>query len=109
MKEKRLIEIGEWLNTQGFDLDLTDPFWMEDCRFGEHKVRDIAELLDDFCNQEVEKRIKERIDGFDVVYDFGEAHRNLHLKTQKLKWSGALWMFEWLRSRLIQKTEGGGE
>ena len=66
-------------------------------------------------NQEVEKRIEERIDRFDVVYDFGEAHRNLHLKTQKLKWSGALWMFEWLRSRLTcsekpnnsQKTEGG--
>jgi hypothetical protein len=66
MKEKRLIEIGEWLNTQGFDLDLSDDFWMEDCRFGEHKVRDIAELLDDFCNQEVERRIAERMPDINI-------------------------------------------
>ena len=80
MKEKRLIEIGEWLNTQGFDLDLSDSFWMENCRFGEHKVRDIAELLDDFCNQEVEKRIKEMMqmdntyaDGYvDGYFDSGK-------------------------------------
>ncbi len=72
----------------------------------------IADELEPLINQEVEKRIKERIDRFDVVYDFGEAHRNLHLKTQKLKWSGALWMFEWLRSRLTcsekpNNSEGG--
>ena len=79
------------------------------------RFSDIEGKIENLVNQEVEKRIAERIDRFDVVYDFGEAHRNLHLKTQKLKWSGALWMFEWLRSRLTcsekpnnsQKTEGG--
>jgi hypothetical protein len=107
MKEKRLIEIGEWLNTQGFDLDLSDSFWMEDCRFGEHKVRDIAELLDDFCNQEVEKRIKERIPSEEEIEQWMQENR----------WASARQYVKWLRSRLTcsekpnnsQKTEGGGE
>lgn len=51
MTEQRLIEIGEWLNTKGFYIDLTDDFWMEDYRFKEHKVRDIAQLIDDYFNE----------------------------------------------------------
>jgi len=47
MTEKKLIEIGKWLNSQGYDLDLTDDFWMEDY-LTDHKIRDIAELLDDY-------------------------------------------------------------
>jgi len=124
MKEKRLIEIGEWLNTQGFDLDLSDSFWMEDCRFGEHKVRDIAELLDDFCNQEVEKRIKKRMPNNSWVKQYFYNHFDCHTdffidgiqKTEvAMTYQSVLKLFKLLRSSLTcsekpnnsQKTEGG--
>ena len=47
MNYEELDEIGAWLNSQGFDIDLSDDFWMEDYRFSEHKVRDVAELMID--------------------------------------------------------------
>jgi len=48
MEESKLNEIGEWLNSQGYEIDLKDQLWMEDYIFGEHKIRDIAEMLVDY-------------------------------------------------------------
>tara|TARA_R110000851_G_scaffold316121_1_gene479014 strand:+ start:273 stop:554 length:282 start_codon:yes stop_codon:yes gene_type:complete len=48
MKDKELKSIGKWLNTKGYDLDLSDGFWMEEWIAGEHKFRDIAQLLQDY-------------------------------------------------------------
>ena len=67
MTDKKLHEIGEWLNKQGLDIDLTDDFWMEDCRFQEYKLRDIAELLEEYHQQfiptdeEIEKQANDVI------------------------------------------------
>lgn len=47
-KEMNINKIGEFLNSQGYDIDLSDNLWMEDYRFSEHKVRDICELLHDY-------------------------------------------------------------
>ncbi len=51
MNTEELYEIGRWLNTKGFDIDLRDAFWMEDYRFHEHKVRDVAELIFEYHNE----------------------------------------------------------
>jgi hypothetical protein len=48
MKDKELKSIGKWLNTQGYNLNLSDGFWMEEWILGEHTFRDIAELLQDY-------------------------------------------------------------
>ena len=48
MDDKELKEMGSWLNLKGYDIDLTDPLWMEDCRWGEHKTIDILELISDY-------------------------------------------------------------
>jgi hypothetical protein len=47
MRDEELKEIGEWINQQGYDLDLTDCFWMEGF-IVDHKFRDIAQLLFDY-------------------------------------------------------------
>ncbi len=77
--EEILKKTGEWLNTQGYDIDLKDHFWMEDCRFSEHKVRDISELLNDFASLKVKEKIIEAIndleerkfEGIDPDYIYG--------------------------------------
>jgi hypothetical protein len=46
-----LIKFGKFLNSQGYEIDLSDDLWMEDYRFGEHKIRDIFELCTDFAAQ----------------------------------------------------------
>ena len=45
----------------------------------------------------------ELIDNFQLVTDFGEAHKTLHPKTQQTKWSGVLWLSEWLRNQIDKK------
>lgn len=54
MDSEELNKIGEWLNTKGYGIDLSDDFWMEEYDWGEHKTRDIAKLLFDYhaeqCN-----------------------------------------------------------
>lgn len=47
MKDKRLNEIGKWLNEEGYNIDLKDPFWMEEY-LKDEKFRDICELLENF-------------------------------------------------------------
>jgi hypothetical protein len=51
MTDKELYNIGEWLNSKGYDLDLTDCFWMEDWIGNDTKFRDIAELLKDYKDE----------------------------------------------------------
>ena len=53
MKDKELNEIGHWLNTKGFDLDLDDCFWMEDWIGSETTFRDIAELLSEYKTEQL--------------------------------------------------------
>ena len=56
-------------------------------------------LVNDFCNQEVEKRIKERMPSEEEIEQWMQENR----------WASARQYVKWLRSRLTQKTEGGGE
>jgi hypothetical protein len=53
MKYEKLKKIGEWLNTQGYGIDLEDDFWMEEYDWFEHKTRDICELLDDYHTEQL--------------------------------------------------------
>jgi len=53
MTDKELNSIGQWLNSKGYDLDLTDCFWMEDWIANETKFRDIAELLLDYHKEQL--------------------------------------------------------
>ncbi len=46
MVEKKLIEIGKWLVSEGYDLDLNDDFWMENEY--EIKIRDLINLLNEY-------------------------------------------------------------
>lgn len=48
--EEGLIAFGKFLNQQGYNIDLYDDFWMEDCLFSDHKVRDIFELCDEYVS-----------------------------------------------------------
>ena len=61
MNYEELDEIGAWLNSQGFDIDLSDDFWMEDYRFSEHKVRDVAELIIDYHKEKVKNLTLPRV------------------------------------------------
>lgn len=60
MEENELNEVGLWLNSQGYDIDLKDHFWMEEYIFGEHKIKDIAKMLVDYeCrNNDTRKQFK---------------------------------------------------
>ena len=53
MTDKELNSIGKWLNTKGYDLDLTDCFWMEEWIANETKFRDIAELLQEYHKEQL--------------------------------------------------------
>ena len=53
MTDKELNSIGQWLNSKGYGLDLTDCFWMEDWIANETKFRDIAELLSDYHKEQL--------------------------------------------------------
>jgi len=53
MTDKELNSIGQWLNSKGYDLGLTDCFWMEDWIANETKFRDIAELLLDYHKEQL--------------------------------------------------------
>jgi hypothetical protein len=53
MKYEKLKKIGEWLNTQGYGIDLEDDFWMEEYDWFEHKTRDICELLNDYHTEQL--------------------------------------------------------
>ena len=61
MNYEELDEIGAWLNSKGYDIDLKDDFWMEDCRFSEHKVRDVAELIVDYHQEKVKNLTLPRV------------------------------------------------
>jgi len=59
MKDEELLKIGEWLNSQGYMLNLKDDFWMEDWISSCTKVRDIAEMLHDYASLKVAEATKE--------------------------------------------------
>lgn len=68
MKDAKLLKIGEWLNTQGFDIDFDkDGFWLEDYRWGDHKTRDIIYLLEAYAQQRMPsiEEIKDAVFAFD--------------------------------------------
>lgn len=44
MSNKELTQVGRWLNTQGWDINLKDEFWMEEF-LEDVKFKDLAEML----------------------------------------------------------------
>lgn len=54
-----LIKAGEFLNSQGYQIDLTDDFWMEDTIFGEHRVKDVIKLLYQFTQSQSDGELNE--------------------------------------------------
>lgn len=48
MTEENLFDIGRFLISQGYDINLNDQLWMEEYRWGEHSTREIAKLMDDY-------------------------------------------------------------
>ena len=52
MNYEELKKIGEWLNTKGYGIHLTDDFWMEEYEWGEHKTRDICQMLFDYHTEQ---------------------------------------------------------
>lgn len=51
--ENQLIAFGEFLNNRGYQINLSDELWMEDCIFREHKIRDIFDLCDAYSSKRV--------------------------------------------------------
>lgn len=49
MTDEKLNDIGRWLNTKGYDLDLEDWCWMED-HIQDHSFKDIIKLLDKYAS-----------------------------------------------------------
>jgi len=73
MEEKKLQEIGKWLvREQGYSLDLTDQLWMEDY-IGEHKFRDLVELLDDYSLSQLSEKESE-INKYKEYYKILQEH-----------------------------------
>lgn len=55
---KQRIIVAEWLNQKGYDIQFDrDGFWMEEYRFGEHKTKDVIDLLIDFAQNTRPKSI----------------------------------------------------
>ena len=52
MNYEELKKIGEWLNIKGYEINLTDDFWMEEYDWGEHKTRDICQMLFDYHTEQ---------------------------------------------------------
>lgn len=52
MNHEELKKIGEWLNTNGYCIDLTDDFWMEEYVWGDHKTRDICQMLFEYHSEQ---------------------------------------------------------
>lgn len=48
---EKLNSFGKFLNSQGHEINLYDDFWMEDCIFGEYKIRDMFELYEAYHSQ----------------------------------------------------------
>ena len=51
MNAERLEHIGKWLNKSGYNIDLTDPKWMEGYVI-DHEWRDIIQLMSEFSISE---------------------------------------------------------
>ena len=52
MNDEELKKIGEWLNSKGHCIDLTDDFWMEEYDWGEYKTRDICQILFEYRSEQ---------------------------------------------------------
>lgn len=92
MNYEELDEIGAWLNSKGYDIDLKDDFWMEDYRFSENKVRDVAELILDYHQEKVKNLTLPRVMlSLPIVL---QLYRNA-------KTMGYKEYSEWVKSRLI--------
>jgi len=92
MNCEELDEIGAWLNSKGYDIDLKDDFWMEDCRFSEHKVSDVAALIIDYHQEKVKNLTLPRVMlSLPIIL---QLYRNA-------KTMGYKEYSEWVKSRLI--------
>ena len=74
----------------------------------------IADKIENLVNQEVERRIKERMPSEEESKkEADELFEGTNREFRKGMYSGFLFGIQWLRSRLTnpgeQKTEGGGE
>ncbi len=64
----------------------------------------------ELVNQEVERRIKERMPNDpELMQEFEGAYGYLSNPTKRQIWRHSLWAIELYQRRLTQKTEGGGE
>lgn len=43
---KKLNAFRDFLNSKGYDIDVNDDLWMEDCISDEHKFKDIFDLFE---------------------------------------------------------------
>ena len=92
MNYEELDEIGAWLNSKGYDIDLKDDFWMEDCRFSEHKVRDVAELIIDYHQEKVKNLTLPRVMlSLPIILQLYRNSKTMGYKEYS----------EWVKSRLI--------
>lgn len=92
MNYEELDEIGAWLNSQGFDIDLSDDFWMEDYRFSEHKVRDVAELMIDYHKEKVKNLTLPRVMlSLPIILQLYRNAKTMNYKEYS----------DWVKSRLI--------
>ena len=51
--KQELEEFGEFLNDQGFKIDLSDECWWDDFRFAEYNIKDIFELSRKYASKRV--------------------------------------------------------
>lgn len=79
------------------------------------RFSDIEGKIENLVNQEVEKRIAERMPSYaKILHKFNEDFGHQHIKTLQTKWRVVIWLIENFLFRLTnpgdsQKTEGGGE
>ncbi len=102
------------------DRQFLDKIWdAVDKLFNQEVEKRIAETVaGKFIAVEIEKRIADRFPSKEKILKYFNNHFNCHAdviigdyETTEVAMtdSAVLKMFEWLRSRLSQKTEGGGE
>lgn len=55
MNEQQRKEAADFLNTLGYAIDFNDEFWMEEQDWGEHKTKEICELMHKYAHHLINK------------------------------------------------------
>ncbi len=48
--DNEMVKITNWLNSRGYNFDMSDGLWMEDCIDSEHKWRDVFCMMADWAS-----------------------------------------------------------